>query len=165
MQSAKCCNNLIPFLCMLLAIILNYAKELLGFKKKFCISKGYKDFFAQKKRKIKWGRCTSTNLSIWAALKTTSNSILSSSAAFFAISAASIRRDSSSRNWPAMECMNMSSQKITDVIHFRQYSQVKEAQKNPLTKPQTNKPSNKPMSQIQSLVICWSALFFNLFKI
>ncbi len=40
------------------------------------------------------------HLSMWAALKTTSNSSLSNWAAFFAISAASKSRDSSSKNWP-----------------------------------------------------------------
>jgi len=46
---------------------------------------------------------THTHLSIWAALNTTSNSELSSSAAFWAITAASPRRDSSHRNWPERE--------------------------------------------------------------
>lgn len=41
-----------------------------------------------------------TYLSMWAALKTTSNSPLSRRAAFFAISAASSSRDSSNKNWP-----------------------------------------------------------------
>lgn len=41
-----------------------------------------------------------SHLSMWAALKTTSNSSLSNWAAFSAISAASKSRDSSSKNWP-----------------------------------------------------------------
>lgn len=41
-----------------------------------------------------------THLSMWAALKTTSNSPLSRRAAFSAISAASSSRDSSNKNWP-----------------------------------------------------------------
>ena len=53
---------------------------------------------------FQWGETlfeSLTNLSMWAALNTTSNSELSSSAALSAIWAASPRRDCSSRNWPA----------------------------------------------------------------
>lgn len=121
-----------------------------------------KIYLLQKKKKIKWGRCTSTNLSIWAALKTTSNSVLSSSAAFFAISAASIRRDSSRRNWPAMECVNISPQEITDVIHLRQNSPEKDAQKNP---KQTN-PNAKLINQATNQCLRFNVwLFADLFCI
>lgn len=48
-----------------------------------------------------WGSShTCTNLSIWAALKTTSKSVLSSSAAFSAMTAASSNWDCSTKNWP-----------------------------------------------------------------
>lgn len=45
-------------------------------------------------------------LSMWAALKTTSNSPPSSCAAFCAISAASRSRDSSNKNWPGSPTEN-----------------------------------------------------------
>lgn len=53
--------------------------------------------------KLKTNLSLESYLSICAALKTTSNSSLSSWAAFCAISAASRRRDSSSKNWPETE--------------------------------------------------------------
>lgn len=77
-----------------------------------------------------------TNLSMWAALKTTSNSVLSNSAAFFAISAASIKRDSSSRNWPERQNwyeLEMQSMQNT----WREKTHVKQSQKEAVIEKKT----------------------------
>lgn len=59
--------------------------------------------FHEYTEKLRTNPSLESYLSICAALKTTSNSSLSSWAAFCAISAASRRRESSSKNWPETE--------------------------------------------------------------
>lgn len=76
-------------------------------------------------------RHTNTYLSMWAALNTTSNSELSSSAAFWAITAASPRRDSSNRNWPnRQEERKRSSQDWKQLQHSRPESHRSNSQRS-----------------------------------